>query len=122
MAKNSRMFADREQWNLEQLRFAMPTDQQVLKRLGATQSLQDIAKILGEAGIAVTPAKTKLDTAVIPADIYGRVATMPAGRAIHISSRRPGHRQHRCLPGARSPRWRCGAPDSGGGAAAAAVR
>jgi EpsD family peptidyl-prolyl cis-trans isomerase len=80
ISKNPRMFADREQWNLEQLRFAMPKDPQVLKRLDAAQTLPEVAKTLAEAGVSVTPAKTKLDTAVVPQDIYGRVATMPAGR------------------------------------------
>ena len=80
ISQNTRMFADREQWSLEQLRFAMPTDPKILRKLDSTQSLQEIAKVLGEAGISATPAKTRLDTAVIPADIYGRVATMPAGK------------------------------------------
>jgi EpsD family peptidyl-prolyl cis-trans isomerase len=80
IAANPRMFADRQQWNLDQLRFPMPTDPQVVKRLDGAQSMQDIAKILADAGITATPAKTKLDTAIIPADIYGRVATLPPGR------------------------------------------
>lgn len=84
ITKNPRMFADREQWDLEQLRFVMPTDQEQLKNLDAAQSLEAVKAILTEAGITFTPAKTKLDTAIIPADIYGRIATSPAGKPFII--------------------------------------
>jgi EpsD family peptidyl-prolyl cis-trans isomerase len=79
-SKNRQMFADREQWSLEQLRFAMPSNAEQLKKLNAAPSLDAVAKILAEAGISGARAKTKLDTAVVPADLYGRIATMPAGR------------------------------------------
>jgi hypothetical protein len=51
MAKNRRMFADREQWSLQQLRFEMPRSPDHLKKLAAAQSLDQVATILTEAGI-----------------------------------------------------------------------
>jgi hypothetical protein len=78
------MFAKREQWNLEQLRFRAPTDAAVKKRLGEAMTMDAVVKILTDAGIEFTRQKNRLDTAVIPHDLYGRLASSKPGEPFII--------------------------------------
>ena len=78
------MFANREQWNLEQLRFTMPTDAAVRKQLEGTKSLDDVAQVLTSAGITFNRQKNRLDTAIIPHDLYGRLSTAKPGEPFII--------------------------------------
>jgi peptidyl-prolyl cis-trans isomerase C len=68
------MFEKREQWALEQVRFAMPTDAAVRAKIDAAKSLDEITKILTVAGIAFTRQKNRLDTAIVPQNLYGQLA------------------------------------------------
>lgn len=98
-AAHPSMFARREQWNLEQLRFRMPTDAGVKAKLEAASSLDQIGATLTDAGIAFTRQKNRLDTAIIPQSLYGQLASagsepfiIPVGNqavASVITSREP---------------------------------
>lgn len=98
-ASRPSMFARREQWNLDQLRFQMPTDAGVRAKLEAAQSLDQIGAALTEAGIAFTRQKNRLDTAIIPQSLYGQLSSagtepfiIPVGNqavASVITSREP---------------------------------
>jgi peptidyl-prolyl cis-trans isomerase C len=74
-ASRPQMFANREQWNLEQIRFPMPTDPAVKAKLDQSKTLEDIANILTEAGITFARQKNRLDTGIIPQSLYGQLAT-----------------------------------------------
>lgn len=74
-ASRPQMFANREQWNLDQLRFQMPTDPAVKAKLDQSKTLDDIAKALTDAGITFVRQKNRLDTGIIPQNIYGQLAT-----------------------------------------------
>ena len=78
-ASRPEMVAKREQWNLEQIRFTMPTDPAVKSKLEATKTLDEIAKVLSDAKITFDRQKNRLDTAVIPHDLYGRLMTADPG-------------------------------------------
>jgi hypothetical protein len=78
-ASRPEMFAKREQWNLDQIRFTMPTDAAVKTKLEAAMSLDEVAKALADAGITVDRQKNRLDTAVVPHELYGRIATASPG-------------------------------------------
>lgn len=73
------MFAKREQWNLDQLRFTMPTDPAVKAKIEAAKSLDEVAKALTDAKVTFDRQKNRLDTAVIPHDLYGRLMTAQPG-------------------------------------------
>mgnify|MGYP003575440070 CR=1 FL=1 len=83
-ASRPEMFAKREQWELEQLRFDMPKDAGVLGKLDKTTTLDEAAKVLTEAGISYNRQKNRLDTAIIPHDLYGRLATLKPGEPFII--------------------------------------
>ena len=69
------IFSQREQWNLDQLRFQMPTDAPTRAKLDKAKTMEEVAKVLTDANIAFTRQKNKLDTAVIPQNLYGQLAT-----------------------------------------------
>ena len=73
------IFAQREQWNLDQLRFQMPTDAATRSKLEQAKTLEAVAQVLTDSGIAFTRQKNKLDTAVIPQDLYGQLASASRG-------------------------------------------
>ena len=66
-ASRPEMFAKREQWNLDQIRFTMPTDAAVKTKLAAAMSLDEVAKALADAGVTFDRQKNRLDTADCPA-------------------------------------------------------
>jgi len=78
-ASRPEMFANREQWNLEQIRFTMPTDAAVKSKLEATKTLDEVAKTLTDAKITFDRQRNRLDTAVIPHELYARLMTADPG-------------------------------------------
>ena len=78
------MFAQREQWNLEQLRFALPANAAVKAKLDQAKSLEELSKALTDSGITFNRQKNRLDTAVIPQNIYCQLATLRAGEPFII--------------------------------------
>jgi len=83
-ASRPEMFANREQWNLDQIRFSMPTDAGVRKKLEAAKSLDEVAQTLTQAGLTFNRQKNRLDTAIIPHDLYGRLKTATPGQPFII--------------------------------------
>jgi EpsD family peptidyl-prolyl cis-trans isomerase len=78
------IFSKREKWNLEQLRFAMPTDTATRSKISQSKNLEEIAAALQTSGIGFTRQRNQLDTAVIPANIYGQLATAAPGEPFVI--------------------------------------
>jgi EpsD family peptidyl-prolyl cis-trans isomerase len=78
-ASRPQMFAQREQWNLEQLLYPTPADPGVQQRIAATRSLEELATVLGRAGVNFQRMRNRIDTAVIPTDMYRRIAALPQG-------------------------------------------
>ena len=68
------IFSQREQWNLDQLRFQMPADAATRTKLDKAKTMEEVVKVLTDANIAFTRQKNKLDTAVIPQNLYGQLA------------------------------------------------
>ncbi len=78
-ANHPGMFEKREFWNLDQLRFEMPADEQVRAQIAQTKSLDELARLLSANRVSFERAKNRLDTAIVPADLYARLTTLPAG-------------------------------------------
>ena len=68
------VFSQREQWNLDQLRFQMPADAATRTKLDKAKTMEEVVEVLTDANIAFTRQKNKLDTAVIPQNLYGQLA------------------------------------------------
>lgn len=84
VASRPNMFANREIWNLDQLRYAISADEQVNAQIYQTKSLEALAEVLTANKIQFVRTKNRLDTAVVPMDIYGRVASLPEGEPFVI--------------------------------------
>ena len=83
-ASRPEMFAKREQWNLDQVRFRTPTSEAVKKQLSDAMSMDAVIKVLTDAGIEFTRQKNRLDTAVVPHDLYGKLASSKPGEPFII--------------------------------------
>lgn len=76
-ASRPEMFAKREMWDLDQILFATPTDATTQKRLADAHSLEAVAAALTQSGIAFNRTKNRMNTAVIPHDLYGKLMSLP---------------------------------------------
>lgn len=78
-ASRPEMFAGREMWTLQQLVYPTPENPAIKKKIEATKSLDEIARVLNENGIAFTRNTNRVDTASFPHDIWTRVRQLPQG-------------------------------------------
>ncbi len=80
------VFAKREAWTLQQLQYTTPASAAVRKKIEATKSLDEIAKILNENGIRFTRSTNRVDTAYFPNEIYNQVAALQKGEPFVIAA------------------------------------
>jgi EpsD family peptidyl-prolyl cis-trans isomerase len=78
------IFDKREKWNLDQIKFTLPTDSATKAKIAAAKNLEEIASALQAAGIGFTRQKNVLDTAIIPQNIYGQLITAAPGEPFVI--------------------------------------
>ena len=78
------IFGKREIWDLEQVAYPTPKEPAVQQRILATKNLDQLTTVLSQAGIQFQRAKNRLDTSVMPADLFGRLSTLPAGEPFII--------------------------------------
>lgn len=78
------MFAKREAWTLQQIQYQTPKDAATLAKIASAKTLDQLAQLLGTSGVQVTRSTTKVDSAVFPPDIYGRVMALPPGEPFII--------------------------------------
>ena len=78
-ASRPQMFAQREFWNLEQLQYPTPADARVQQRIAATKTLEQLATVLTQAGVNFQRSRNRIDTAVIPTDMYRKIIALPQG-------------------------------------------
>jgi EpsD family peptidyl-prolyl cis-trans isomerase len=73
------MFASREIWTLQQLLYPLPKDKAVIAKIGAAQTLDEVAQVLTASGIQFTRETKKLDTAILPPVIYKQISGIKQG-------------------------------------------
>ena len=69
-ASHPNMFANREIWTLDQLVFPLQKDPTVLAKIKAAQTLDAVAQALTAAGVQFNKGTRKLDTGIIPPNIF----------------------------------------------------
>ena len=70
------MFANREAWTLQQLVFPLQKNATVLAKIKAAKTLDEIAQVLTTSGVQFTKATRKIDTAVLPSNIYTQLTQL----------------------------------------------
>lgn len=78
-ASHPQMFAQREIWYLDQLQYETPTDAAVRAQIDKSKTLADIEQALTTAGARFGKTKNRIDTSVVPLDIYRRINGLGAG-------------------------------------------
>lgn len=73
------MFAKRETWTLQQLIFPLQKDAALAAKLKAADTLDAVTQALTAAGVQFTTGTKKLDTAILPANIYTQLSNLKAG-------------------------------------------
>ena len=77
-ASHPQMFSKHEMWTLDEIRFHMPTSGLILQQMNTTKSLQALEDVLKANHIDYTPARVRIDSAVVPQDLYGKIFALPA--------------------------------------------
>lgn len=116
-ASHPEMFAKREAWDLDQLFYATPTDAAALKRIADAHSLDALTAALGQSGIAFNRGKNKINTAIVPHDLYVKLSALPTGEPFIVPA---GPRSVANVITARSPA--APSPDEAKAQAVAAIR
>src|SRR5438270_11702178 len=82
------MFAKREMWTLEQLKYPVPKDSAVTAKINAAKSLDEVAQALTAAGIQYTRASTQFDSALLPPNYYVQLGSLQPGEPFIVSGPR----------------------------------
>jgi EpsD family peptidyl-prolyl cis-trans isomerase len=72
-ASHPNMFAKREAWTLQQLLFPLQKDPAVLAKIKAAKTLDEVAQALTSSGVQFSKATRKIDTAVLPPNVYAQL-------------------------------------------------
>lgn len=86
IAENPTMFGSRKQYQLDQLVFDPPADQNKLRPLVDAHSLEAVAQVLDAAGIAYQRGKSGLDSATVPAEVMRQIQALPPGEPFVVPS------------------------------------
>lgn len=79
IASHPAMFANRQIWDLQQVQFEPPANPAVQAQINATHSFADLIAVLQKNGLPITQQKNRLDTAVVPAELFQKISALPAG-------------------------------------------
>ena len=79
IASRPAMFANRELWNLEQIQFQPPANPAVQAEIDKTPTFAGLLAVLKKNNIATAQQKNRLDTAIVPAELYQKISAVGAG-------------------------------------------
>jgi EpsD family peptidyl-prolyl cis-trans isomerase len=78
------MFAKREMWDLDQVQFQLPADAAAKADIKASRTMDQLIAALQKHQIAFNRQKNRLDTAMVPPELYAKLASLPAGATFAI--------------------------------------
>jgi peptidyl-prolyl cis-trans isomerase C len=79
IADNPTMFSQRKRYALEQIVFAQPADMKIVRALQPAHTLDAVAAVLTAQGVQFQRGNGQLDSAAIPPEVAGRIASLPPG-------------------------------------------
>ena len=71
------VFAKRETWDLDQVQYLTPKDPGIAAEIQKTKTIDQIIAVLQNHKIEFKRQKNRLDTAIVPPDLYGKLAALP---------------------------------------------
>lgn len=84
VADHPATFAQREIYNLDQIRFPMPADSSKVRALEDDHSMDSVATKLRQLGIEFERGTANLDTAALGQPLFARLQALPAGEPFII--------------------------------------
>ena len=78
-ASHPGMFANREAWSLQQIVYPIQKDPGILAKLNAAKTLDEIAQTLAASNVQFNKSSRKIDTAVLPPNIYTQLTQLKPG-------------------------------------------
>jgi len=73
------VFASREIWALDQVIYPLPKDAAVTAKISAAKTMDEVAQTLTSSGIRFERASRKVDTAMLPDQIFAQISHLAAG-------------------------------------------
>ena len=78
------LFSNRRLYILDQIQFPATTDPEMIKKISATQTMDDLEQLLIASGIEYRRAPSSLDTVSAPVDIAARLTELPSGEVFVV--------------------------------------
>jgi len=79
VASHPEVFANREVWNLDQISYPTPGAKDVQAEIAAAHSIDQLVAVLAKHSIAYDRQKNRLDTSVVPPELYAKLNGLPPG-------------------------------------------
>jgi len=79
IASHPGVFANRETWDLDQIQYLTPKDAGIVAEIQKTKTIDQIIAVLQSHKIEFKRQKNRLDTAVVPPELYSRLSALPQG-------------------------------------------
>ncbi len=79
IASHPAMFANRQIWDLDQIQYQPPSDPAIQAEINKTRDFAGLLAVLQKNGVTVARQKNRLDTAVVPAELFQKISALPAG-------------------------------------------
>lgn len=79
VASHPAMFANHQFWDLVQIQYQPPSDPAIQAEIDKTHSFPELVAILEKHGVSVVQQKNRLDTAVVPAELFQKISSLPEG-------------------------------------------
>ena len=77
IAQNPSLFAQRERYTVDQIRFAKPDDASKLKPLATAKTMDQVASVLTQQGIKFERGSTVFDSGSVPPEVMKRILALP---------------------------------------------
>lgn len=78
------LFSNRRLYILDQIQFPATSDQEMIRKIGATQTLDDLEQLLIQNGTEYRRAPASLDTVTAPVVIASKLTELPAGEVFIV--------------------------------------
>lgn len=79
IAANPQMFANRQIWDLDQIGYSTPKDAAIVTEIKDAHSMDALIAVLQAHKVTFARQKNRLDTGMIPADVYAKISAVPSG-------------------------------------------
>jgi len=79
VASHPGMFSNRETWDLDQVQYLTPKDPGIVAEIQKTKTIDQIIAVLQSHKIEFKRQKNRLDTAIVPPDLYSKLSALGQG-------------------------------------------